>query len=393
MIFHSIDNKSNCKSIILNNQIINNPDYSNLTGSWDYNIDHNNDQIEYANLYLQGKKIDDVCPPHLQDKWEEVKAKHNSFIKSFRIAEVIASDYCFYDLVPESFLLDYFGTKCEIVEHILGNFPKPKNYEFLLSLRKLLINIEENKLILNTSALTNQLHKYKTRRFREKLTKIPHAISYNLFGTITGRLTTKKNSFPILTLDKDFRSVIKPKNDFFVELDFNGAELRCLLGLNELPQPNEDIHMWNMEHVYKGAITREESKKRIFAWLYNLESKDFLSNKAYARDSLLEKYWDGENITNPFGRQIKSDKFHAINFLIQSTSSDIFLRRAIEVSAALKNKKSFTAALIHDSMLIDFSKEDKDLIPELTRIFENTGFGKFKVNKKIGLDFGNMKEF
>ena len=78
MIFHSIDIKQNCKSIIVNNKIINDPEYSNLTGSWDYNMDHNNDQIQYANLYLQGKSIDEICPSHLKGMFQELNHKSNS---------------------------------------------------------------------------------------------------------------------------------------------------------------------------------------------------------------------------------------------------------------------------------------------------------------------------
>jgi hypothetical protein len=254
------------------------------------------------------------------------------------------------------------------------------------------MDIEQNKLNLNLSALNNQMHKYKVRRFKDKLTRISRNVCYNLFGTVTGRLTTKKGSFPILTLDRDYRSVVVPNNDFFLELDFNGAELRCLLGLSGLEQPKDDIHAWNVKNVYKDSITREEAKKRIFAWLYNLESKDLMSNRAYDRDSLLEKYFDGEHIHNPFGRKIKCDKFHAINFLIQSTASDIFLRRAIEINKLLKGKNTKIAGLIHDSMLIDFSNKDKHLIPEIIKTFQDTDLGSFKVNKSIGLNFGNMME-
>ena len=82
------------------------------------------------------------------------------------------------------------------------------------------------------------------------------------FGTKTGRLTTKKSSFPILTLDSTFRSVIKPQNDWLVELDFNAAELRTLLSLAGKEQPKEDIHDWNMKTVLKRAKSREDAKKK-----------------------------------------------------------------------------------------------------------------------------------
>ena len=43
-------------------------------------------------------------------------------------------------------------------------------------------------------------------------------------------------------------------------------------------------------------------------------------------------------------------------------------------------------------MLIDFAQEDKHLIPELVSVFQDTDLGSFKVNKSIGLNFGNMME-
>ena len=49
--------------------------------------------------------------------------------------------------------------------------------------------------------------------------------------------------------------------------------------------------------------------------------------------------------------------------------------------------------LIHDSMLIDFAREDKDLINNLVKEFGNTDLGIFKVNASLGTHFGNMTRF
>ena len=49
--------------------------------------------------------------------------------------------------------------------------------------------------------------------------------------------------------------------------------------------------------------------------------------------------------------------------------------------------------LIHDSMVIDFDRNDKDLLEDLIKEFGNTDLGKFKVNASLGTNFGNMRKF
>ncbi len=69
-------------------------------------------------------------------------------------------------------------------------------------------------------------------------------------------MTTRKGYFPILTLDGEYRSILKPKNNYFVEFDYNAAELRVLLGLSGKAQPQEDMHQWNIDNIYRGIGTR-----------------------------------------------------------------------------------------------------------------------------------------
>ena len=215
---------------------------------------------------------------------------------------------------------------------------------------------------------------------------------FNIWGTKTGRLTTVSKTFPILTMDKEFRSVIEPKNDYFIELDFNASELRTLISLQQKPQPAEDIHDWNMKHVFKGSLTRAEAKKRIFAWLYNPESHDELCEKAYNRRSILREYYSANQVETIFGRKIQSERRTALNYIIQSTCAENVLRQMIKVSNYIRGCKSYVAFPIHDSIVLDFSLEDRDRLGDIIDLFATTELGKFKVNVSVGTNFGDLKK-
>ena len=224
-------------------------------------------------------------------------------------------------------------------------------------------------------------------------------IRYNLFGTRTGRLTTLKNSFPILTLKKEYRSVVEPGNEYFLELDYNSAELRVMYALQRMwkkeaiVQPQEDMHQWNVRNIFGSNISREEAKKSIFAWLYNPSSRNQSAEKVYNREVALRMAnWDGSSITNYFGRKIDVDERRALNYLLQSTLSDLFLRKKIKIYKMLKGRSSRIAFSVHDSLVIDMSLEDTDIVQHLVEEFAETPFGKFKVNVNVGNDYGNLRK-
>tara|TARA_R100001591_G_scaffold12151_1_gene18352 strand:+ start:138 stop:728 length:591 start_codon:yes stop_codon:yes gene_type:complete len=193
-------------------------------------------------------------------------------------------------------------------------------------------------------------------------------------------------------MDKEFRNIIEPKNDYFVELDFNAAELRTLLSLQGREQPLEDMHEWNMENVFTDNVTRDEAKKRIFAWLYNPESYDAACEHAYDRQSILRKHYSNGRVRTVFGKTIESQDRTALNYIIQSTCAENVLRQMIKLSNYLEGCKSHVAFPIHDSVVLDFSIEDKERLGEIVDLFANTELGKFKVNVSVGTNFGNLKK-
>jgi len=129
----------------------------------------------------------------------------------------------------------------------------------------------------------------------------------------------------------------------------------------------------------------------VFAWLYNPESKDHLLNRIYDRDSVVRKYYNGSQVTTIFNKIIPSDDHHALNYIIQSTAADLFLRQMIKVWELLKDKESQIAFCLHDSLVIDLSNNDEEIVHKIKEIFASTSLGKFKVNVYGGKNFGNMK--
>lgn len=392
MLFQILDDKKYCVGIYCNDEIIydNLPD--TLAKTWSYAGFLENRNIEYANLYVGGKQLEDLYPPELEEDWQRISHQMKAFLKAFRTARINLKNVCLYDMIPEPFLLEWCDLKSKICTYAFENYEKPTNYDFLLDLTKLVEEIKYQKLNIHPQALREDLGAYRSRAFLKKLNKIEPYITYNIFGTKTGRLTTKSDSFPILTLDKKHRKVLKPNNDWFVELDFNAAELRTFLALSGQEQVQEDLHIWNINNVFRGLGTRQEAKIRFFAWLYNLDSKDYLLNRTYDREKLIEQYLVDGKIATKFGRIIESDTHHALSYLIQSTTSDLFLRQMIKVADILKDTKSFIAFSLHDSVTIDITNEDKHLLPQIIEIFGDTDLGRYMVNVSAGADYGNMQK-
>jgi DNA polymerase I-like protein with 3'-5' exonuclease and polymerase domains len=288
--------------------------------------------------------------------------------------------------------MEFCEIKNRITDHTFKTHARPKNYEFLYELAQLVGEMSHKKLNIDLSNLKESMASLRTRQLIKKVKQAEPCIKYNIFGTKTGRLTTKKNSFPILTLDKSYRSMLKPNNDWFVEFDYNAAELRVLLGLLGKKQPVGDLHEWNAKNVYRDLQDREEAKKRIFAWLYNPNSKDYLSSRAYDRDSVVQKYYNQGQVSTFFNRTIPADDHHALNYIIQSTCSDLILRQAIKVNKLLENTKTNIAFMIHDSIILDMSADDEHMLDETFKTFANTNLGAFETNVKAGKNFGDMKK-
>ena len=391
MLFQLLDNKKECAAIYLGGQFVEDVSYESLSRTWDYAGSLRDYNIEYAKLFCGGKSLGEACPQYLKTYWDSITSRFGAYMCSFHEAKINLNDVCLYDLMPEGFLLEYCEIRNRISEHVFQNYEKPENYEFLSGLTVLVDEMQHKSLNLDIDFLNKNMINSKARRMRKRMREIDPKIKYNIFGSKTGRLTTEKNSFPIHTLDKSLRSILKPNNDWFIELDFNAAELRTFLALADADQPQEDIHEWIGRNIFNDVSDRDETKRKVFAWLYNPESQNKELNSLFNKKEMLKKFYSDGIIETPYHRKIQVDQHHALNYLIQSTTSDLFLRRMLAVDKLLEGRKSYVAYCIHDSLILDFCNDDRNVLMEIVERFSESEIGKFKVNLNAGKDFGNMR--
>ena len=392
MLFQTLDDKTECVGIYANGNLQFDSFPSHLTHTWAYSGFLKGHKIEYAKIYCEGKSLNEVCPDALKPRWEQICSKLRSFMRSFKLADISLEENCFFDLVPQRFLLEYCYVKNQICAHVFSTYSKPANYEFQVELAEIVGEMRYRQLNINSKNLFPLMHQPRARQFSHNLKSKSISCKFNPFGTKTGRLTTEPGSFPILTMDRKYRCVVEPTNDFFIELDFNAAELRTLISLQGKTQPREDIHEWNVKNVYRSLVTREKAKKRIFAWLYNPDSKDYLSSRAYDRGAVVQKYFTQGQVRTFWDKIIPSEERTALNYIIQSTCAENVLRQMIKVNNYLEDKNSFVAFPVHDSIILDLKFEERYLLPTIVKIFGDTALGEFMVNIRAGKDFGNLKK-
>jgi len=393
MTFQILDDRRECYGIYYNGSFIYDNFPSNLDRTWEWCPHLLGRNINYGSIYCGGREIGKVGPVHLQDRYEVYSRKIRSFLRATAHAKINYDDVCLFEIIPQQHLRHYCEVKNDITNWVLENHQKPQNHQHMVDVMELCDDISQKIPAIDLNRLyRHSKHDRKARYLFEQVKGENTPILYDVWGSVTGRLTTKQGSFPILNLKKEIADCVVPTNDVFVQLDFNGAEIRTLISLAGKEQPEEDIHEWNMNNIYHNITERSKAKQRFFAWLYNPNSNDSETEKHYTREQILNKHYDGETISTPFGRKIQSDDFHALNYLLQSSSSDNCVQSAVKVNKFLKNKKSFVQSVVHDCVTIDMDLSERNLLPMLVELFSDTALGRFKTSIQIGHNLRDLEE-
>ena len=373
MILQTLDIKNNCQGIFHNGKFVF-ENYKKVIETYNLAWKHSSmlDDEKYKYLYLLAKQDDLSSYTQDPESFKMYTKKMKAHQKAAIAAKVNLNEECFFDLIPTHQLVKWFSLKQAALNNLKKSTQFESDYEILHKAHVLTTNISREQI------------KYKNLKGR---------VLYNIFGSATGRLTTLRESVPVMTMKKEERTFLEPNNDVFVEMDLNAAEVRTLLALSGIEQPAQDIHEWLMKNVYKTSLSREKAKIKLFSWLYNFSSTDKDLDKFFSRSIFQDFYCsDKKQLTTPFGRKLLVNERKAQNYLLQSTTSDIVIDNAYKIMKMLKNKRTKIAFTLHDSIILDFCKYDINMLYDIKSQFESTPWGKFLSTCKAGRNFGELKE-
>ena len=392
MLFQLLDDRQDCFGVYSNGKFKYDRVPENITGTWSWDQRLNGRNINYANVYIGGKTLLSSAPSHLRPRLEKREEKIRAFINSAANSKIKLGEFCMFDIIPEQHLMHYCEIKNEICDWVFNNNEQPQNHGFMVDLHEMAHDISQNPILIDQNTLLKASRTdLKAKALLSSLGGRNKPICYDVWGSKTGRLTTKQGSFPIMNLKKEIANCVIPKNDIFVQFDLNGAEIRTFISLSTGTHPPVDIHEWNMENVLDNVTERAKAKKKFLAWFYNPHS-DAIQSDHYDRKHLLDKYYKDGAVSTPFGREIEADDFHALNYLLQSTSSDNCMTQCVKINKFLNGRKSFVHSVVHDSLTIDLTFEDRNILPQLKEIFEDTRLGWFRSSVQIGHNLRDLVE-
>ena len=263
--------------------------------------------------------------------------------------------------------------------------------------------------------------------------------TFNIAATITGRLSSSEpnlQNIPIRTeIGKKIRTAFIAEKDYeLYSFDYSQIELRVLCeacadpNLLKAFQEDQDIHQSTGQLVFNkkeiNANDRRMAKIINFGIIYgisqyglakqlgvsNAEAKLFIDNYFQKFPNIndfmkttVEKAKKLGYVENLFGRKSHIKDINAKNFMlrsfaerqainapIQGTASELIKIAMLDIQTYLEanNCKSKMTSQVHDELLFEIHKDEKDLIPQITQLME-ISHQKYKIfQTPIKVDFG-----
>jgi hypothetical protein len=277
------------------------------------------------------------------------------------------------------------------------NLVKPyltKNTEYINKLVNVFYKIEREGIKLDKECFIKYHEEHRTPHFSIK--QGVAYTSYNLY-TLTGRPSNAFNSINYAALNKDNgeRSCYIPRNDVFIEFDFNGYHPRLL---GTIVGYNFDYETNVYEQIAKILKVKDvpKVKETTFQNLYGgirpeLQDKPFFKQVHLFTEDLWNTLQYSGRIETPSGKVFRSKDIDnptpqkVLNYYIQNFETSQNVVQLDSIFSAFKPLKSRIVLYTYDSILVDASREELPVIREVIAKLQ------YPVRIKTGLNYNELK--
>jgi hypothetical protein len=221
---------------------------------------------------------------------------------------------------------------------------------------------------------------------------------YNL-NTTTGRPSNTFNGLNFAALNKDnqSRSVFIPRNDFLMEIDLTAYHPTLISKMVGYESPTGDIYE---DFAKEYGMDRVEAKNLVFKQLYGHVYDQYKNFEFFKlTQKLIEKIWNifdtkGEYLIEETGKVFSKKELpnmnpqKLFNYIIQHTETSNNVALLQEILYIVHNRGTKVVLYTYDALLLDASKEDRDIIKEILNVFEQN---KLKVKISYGNDYDSLQ--
>lgn len=298
--------------------------------------------------------------------------------------------------------------------------PISKHYEYCEQLYKLVINkinkYDESdlKYQFNNISLTETFYKIENKGIKldkdkfinyylESSSNPEYNISkgliytsYNLY-TLTGRPSNSFNNinFNALSKTNGERECLIPRNDIFVEIDYDGYHPRLIAELIDYKFTDESVH--NQLGKLYGNVDYQKSKEITFQQLYGGIRKEYQDNPYFSKVSeYINNIWNEINekgFIETINKRFELSKIEnpnpqkVFNYIIQNleTTNNVIILEQLQ--KYLKYKQTKIVLYNYDAILFDVKLSDgNDIINQIQKIM------KYPSKVKLGNNFNNLQK-
>jgi len=301
-------------------------------------------------------------------------------------------------IIPISKHYEKWENTYDYLEPLISKITPYNSYNLINNIALYMFyNIEKEGIHLDKKSFIKHFGDIRNPQFNIKKGKI--FTQYN-FNTITGRPSNRFNNINFAALNKknNERESFIPRNDKFIEIDFNayhpniisrmvGYEYNTSLDFyNELAKnfPNSNpgnIKELVFQQLY-GVINEKYANKPFFkeTYKFSMEKWEHFIKGEPIQNNELGKIFTNEIIENPTPAKL-------LNYLVQNNETIYNIIQFNKIFKMLEEADSKIILYTFDSLLIDVCNDEEETIREGIREIL-----KFNYSTKVGENYNEMEK-